>query len=298
MVFSSVIFLFLFLPVVLLGYYALPRRFRNIFLLLASVFFYGWGEPKFVFVMLFSILVNYSIGRFVEGRCKDAPAKLAMFVMAAFNLGIFFVFKYLGFAQVNISHFFGIDLGLPVYALPIGISFYTFQAMSYVIDVYRGDAPAQKNPLDTALYIMCFPQLIAGPIVRYETIAGQLKERTTSLDRFYGGLCRFVVGLAKKVLLANTFATFADQMFELDYVLLPVGNFDAWMGVLAYTLQIYYDFSGYSDMAIGLGRMLGFDFLENFNYPYISGTVTEFWRRWHISLGTWFRDYVYIPMGG
>jgi alginate O-acetyltransferase complex protein AlgI len=295
LVFSSVFFLFVFLPVAVAGYYLAPQRFKNGFLLLVSVAFYAWGEHKFVLIMLGSLAVNWAFGLLLETRGGKLSGRLLLAAMVLFNLAILFIYKYLGFAEHNIERFFGIKLGLPDFALPVGISFYTFQAMSYAIDVYRKDAPAQKNPLNAALYIMMFPQLIAGPIVRYGDVAAQLHAKDISVDNFAYGLRRFILGLAKKVLLANTFAIYADSTFGAAYA---IGTFEAWIGIAAYTLQIYFDFSGYSDMAIGLGAMLGFKFKENFNYPYMAPCVTDFWRRWHMSLGAWFRDYVYFPLGG
>ncbi|SMC76013.1 MBOAT family O-acyltransferase [Papillibacter cinnamivorans] len=300
MLFSSAVFLFVFLPCVLAGYYILfrwNRTLQNVFLLLASLFFYAWGEPWFVLVMIASILVNYGFGLWVS-VCRTRPraARLAITAMLAVNLGILFVYKYLGFTVRNINLLFSSKLSVPSLVLPIGISFFTFQAISYVLDVYRGRGEAQKNPLNVGLYISFFPQLIAGPIVKYETVAQQIRDRKETWEDFSAGVCRFILGLGKKVLLANTLALVAEKAFNLGGGNLSVSF--AWMGALAYTFQIYFDFSGYSDMAIGLGRMFGFHFLENFNYPYISRSITEFWRRWHISLSTWFRDYVYFPLGG
>ena len=250
----------------------------------------------FVFVMLLSIILNYSFGLFIGIRDKNSLSKkIALILSIVFNLSILFVFKYLAFPITNIKQLIGIGLPVPEIALPIGISFFTFQAMSYVIDVYRGEQ-YQKNILNVGLYISFFPQLIAGPIVRYETVADQINNRKETLDDFSSGVYRFIIGLGKKVLLANTMAVVADTFFDGNVGELSVAS--AWIGAIAYTLQIFFDFSGYSDMAIGLGRMFGFHFLENFNYPYISTSITEFWRRWHISLGTWFRDYLYFPLGG
>lgn len=300
MVFSSVIFLFCFLPVCLIGYYLLDKKFRNFFLLILSVLFYAWGEPKFVFVMLASVFVNWAFG-LVTSRFKERgdlnAAKMTIGVMVAFNIILFFIFKYLNWTISNIDKIFGDIIPQTHILLPIGISFFTFQAMSYVFDIYRGKGKAQKNPLNTALYITLFPQLIAGPIVRYETVSEQINNRSFNLDDFSLGIKRFIIGLAKKVIIANTVAIIADKAFD------PAGIQNltmlmAWLGVISYILQIYFDFSGYSDMAIGLGLMFGFHFNENFNYPYISKSITEFWRRWHISLGSWFRDYVYFPLGG
>lgn len=294
MVFSSVIFLFVFLPLCVAGSFICPMRFRNIFLLIASVAFYAWGEPKFVFVVFAGTLVNWALGLAADKYSKKMLGKAAVAIAVAFDISVLLIFKYLGFIDVNVERFLGVNLNLPSFVLPIGISFYTFQAISYVIDVYRKKSSAQLNPLNTMLYIMLFPQLIAGPIVRYEDIAEQLTNRSFMLDDFTYGLKRFIIGLAKKTLLANAFAIYADGAFGG----LANNPVVAWGGVLAYTLQIFFDFSAYSDMAIGLGKMFGFDFLENFNYPYIASSVTDFWRRWHISLGSWFRDYVYFPLGG
>ena len=298
MLFSSSTFLFAFLPIVVFVYYVFLRKHRNlqnVFLLISSLIFYAWGEVTFVFVMIFSIVANYLFGLFVSKSQKASKKKLALVLSIVFNLSILFVFKYLVFTLTNINSIFGTNISVPDIALPIGISFFTFQAMSYVIDVYRGEE-VQKNILNVGLYISFFPQLIAGPIVRYNTVAHQILHRKESFDKFSSGVCRFIIGLGKKVLLANSMAVVADAAFNGD-----ISNTSAsfaWVGAIAYTMQIFFDFSGYSDMAIGLGRMFGFEFLENFNYPYISCSITEFWRRWHISLGTWFRDYVYFPLGG
>ena len=300
MVFSTTTFLFLFLPAVLAVYY-IPfvkkrRKLSNFILTAASILFYAWGEPVFVLIMLGSIVINWAFGLAVQKNLEKnkSKAKLAVGLSVATDLAILFVFKYLTFILENFNLLFNKNINTLNIALPIGISFFTFQAMSYVIDVYRGKGEAQKNPLNVALYISFFPQLIAGPIVRYETVADEIQNRRENIDDFCSGVYRFMLGLCKKVLIANNLATVADVAF---------GNGDlsvamAWLGVLAYTLQIYFDFSGYSEMAIGMGRMFGFHFLENFDYPYSSRTITEFWRRWHMSLGTWFRDYVYFPLGG
>lgn len=298
MLFSSPIFLFAFLPLTLAGYYLLDRKFRNVFLLIMSLIFYAWGEPKFIFVMLLSTLVNWLFGlaadKFRENK-KAAYAVIALMVL--WNISVFFVYKYLDFAIGNVNALFKTDIPLRHIALPIGISFFTFQAMSYVIDVYRGNGKVQKNPLNVALYITFFPQLIAGPIVRYETVAEEIRNRRETLDDFALGVKRFIYGLSKKLILSNLAAAAADKAFELsDYSQLSAAT--AWICALCYSLQILFDFSGYSDMAIGLGLMFGFHFNENFDHPYCSASVSEFWRRWHISLGTWFRDYVYFPLGG
>lgn len=302
MLFSSTTFIYLFLPVVLLFYYVIFRKSRllqNIFLLLASLFFYAWGEPKFVLIMLASIFFNWLFGLWVS-KSKDnkVRSRAIIAVDVVFNLAILFVFKYLTFTGSIINSIFNADLNVPDIALPIGISFFTFQAMSYVIDVYRQKEEVQTNILYVGLYISFFPQLIAGPIVRYETVADEIKNRKETADDFFNGFGRFIIGLSKKVLLSNSFALVADAAFGTISRGEELSTAFAWLGAIAYTMQIFFDFSGYSDMAIGLGMMFGFHFLENFNYPYISSSVSEFWRRWHISLGTWFRDYLYIPLGG
>ena len=304
MLFSSTTFIYLFLPAVLVIYYILPRKnlvFKNLFLFVSSLFFYGWGEPKFVLVMMVSILSNYIFGLLVDifkQKEKKVLAKLVIIATCITNLGLLFVFKYLNFTENIICNIFNLSPTFAKIALPIGISFFTFQAMSYVLDVYRGRGEVQKNILNVGLYIAFFPQLIAGPIVRYETVAYEIKNRHETSDDFLGGFSRFIIGLGKKVLLANNFALLADKGFEICASGEPFSVGMAWLGALAYTFQIFFDFSGYSDMAIGLGRMFGFHFLENFDFPYISKSISEFWRRWHISLGSWFRDYVYFPLGG
>ena len=300
MLFSSMVFIYFFLPIVLFVYYALLRKKRslqNLFLTLASLLFYAWGGVRFTAIMLLSVFINWALALLVS-HFKDSQKALAkggLVLACVANLTILFVFKYLVFSVNTINEFFDLTMTVPQITLPIGISFFTFQAMSYVIDVYRGKGKAQKNILDVALYISLFPQLIAGPIVRYETIAEEIENRTVDFDEILDGLSRFIIGLAKKVLIANKLALFADSCFSSVETLSVASS---WLGAISYTFQIFFDFSGYSDMAIGLGRMFGFRFLENFNYPYISKSITEFWRRWHISLGTWFRDYVYIPLGG
>lgn len=293
MVFSSFVFLFFFLPFVLAGYYGIfrkNRRAQNIFLTLASLMFYAWGEPVFVFVMIGSALVNWLFGSLSE-RYGDSSKAQHMITLCTVivNVSILFVFKYLPFLVNTFTHLQMLDI-----ALPIGISFFTFQAMSYVFDIQRGRGRALKNPVDAVLYISFFPQLIAGPIVRYETIAEQLYNRCETFADFVDGTERFMCGFIKKVLIANNIAYLADIAFDTSVPSVLM----AWVGAAAYTLQIYYDFSAYSDMAIGLGAMFGFKLSENFDYPYTSKSVSEFWRRWHISLGTWFRDYVYFPLGG
>ena len=299
MLFSSSVFLFAYLPIVLAVYY-IPlrglRRAQNLFLLAASLLFYAWGEPWFVLVMAASIAANYGFGLWVHARlCRCRSVRLPVAAAAVCNLGLLFVFKYLSFTLTNLGRL-GLSVPVPVIGLPIGISFFTFQAMSYVFDVARGETRVQRSLADLGLYISFFPQLIAGPIVKYSTIAEEILHRRENWADFSAGCCRFVVGLGKKVLLANQLASIADAAWGTVGVGLSMPF--AWLGSLCYTLQIYFDFSGYSDMAIGLGRMFGFHFLENFNYPYLSTSITEFWRRWHISLSSWFRDYVYIPLGG
>ncbi len=301
MVFSAPIFLYGFLPLVLLAYFLSPKSAKNAVLLAASLLFYAWGEVFYLAVMLVSIAANYLVGLALE-RHKDFQQKRRRIITigVAINLLLLVSFKYANFISDNVAVVTR-ALGLGEYDLapvhlPLGISFFTFQAISYIVDVYRGNAEVQRNPFHFALYVSLFPQLIAGPIVRYTTIADQIKDRTTTVDLFYNGSRRFIYGLAKKVLIANSLGAVADACFAV-----PEGELSmiaAWVGIIAYSLQIYFDFSGYSDMAIGLGMMFGFKFLENFNYPYISRSIQEFWRRWHISLSTWFRDYVYISLGG
>ncbi|NLA85988.1 MAG: MBOAT family protein, partial [Clostridiales bacterium] len=298
MVFSSVGFLFFFLPSLLVVYYIVPRQFRelrNLVLLGFSLFFYAYGGPRFLILMLVSITINYICGLFVSDLHSNRTRRFFLSAAVVLGLGLLGWFKYSGFFAETLNAL-GTSLPIPHVILPIGISLFTFQSLSYVIDVYRGETPTMKNPLRIALYISLFPQLVAGPIVRYSTIADQIGNRNESLTGFSEGAMRFVFGLAKKMLLANTLGLIADKAFGLDGGALSSGT--AWLGALAYTGQIYFDFSAYSDMALGLGRMFGFHFLENFNYPYIAKSITEFWRRWHISLTTWFRDYVYIPLGG
>ena len=295
MVFSSTVFLFAFLPLTLAGYYFLPRRFRNVFLMLASLLFYAWGEPKFVFVMIFSILMNYVFGLLVARAEKPGSRRLILTGMVLSNLSLFFVFKYLNFTIENLNLLFHGAIPQTHIALPIGISFFTFQAMSYVFDVAMGRGQVQKNPFNVALYIALFPQLIAGPIVRYETVAEEIGSRRETLEDFVKGTRRFTVGLAKKLILSNSVGLLADQAFGFSQAS-QLSAALAWLGVLAYAFQIYFDFGGYSDMAIGLGLMFGFHFEENFRYPYISRTVSEFWNRWHISLSSWFRDYLFYPV--
>ena len=301
MLFSSATFILYFLPITLIVYYGILKKWRvaqNVFLTFASLFFYAWGEPKFVLIMLLSIIMNWALGLAVSGfKAKNSKlgTRLIIALTVIFNLSILFVFKYLTFTGNVFADLFNLSVDIPKITLPIGISFFTFQAMSYVLDVFRDNGEVQKNPLNVGLYISFFPQLIAGPIVRYETVAYEIRNRKETLNDFFDGFSRFIIGMAKKVLLANSFSIFADAAFNNIDGLSVLGG---WFGAICYTFQIFFDFGGYSDMAIGLGKMFGFHFLENFNYPYISLSISEFWRRWHISLGTWFRDYLYFPLGG
>ena len=298
MVFSSTVFLFLFLPIVLFFYYNpffKGRTFRNYFLLLASLGFYAWGEPVFVFLMIFSIFITWLAGGGISVSNNKKQKKIFLIIGIVYHAGILFVFKYLSFVYSQFGLLLNKDRGFALnIALPIGISFFTFQLMSYLFDIYYDNAAAQRNLLYVGLYVSLFPQLIAGPIVRYNQIEGEIENRTESLYEFSRGMERFISGLGKKVLLSNYLAFLADKSFAADERTIVM----AWLGAVAYTFQIYFDFSGYSDMAIGLGRMFGFHFSENFNYPYIAKSISDFWKRWHISLSTWFRDYVYIPLGG
>lgn len=299
MVFSSLLFLFRYLPFVLVLYFICPKKLRNLLLFVVSLIFYAWGEPVYVVLMIFSTLVDYTHGLLVAHYKAAGNTRAAKLVVASsmiINLALLGFFKYYDFLAGTVNSLIGTTLPLTGVALPIGISFYTFQTMSYTIDVYRGDAEPQKNIISFGAYVALFPQLIAGPIVAYKTVADQLNCRHEDTDKFAYGIKRFTAGLGKKVLLANSAGVIWDTIKVMDTSSLPA--LTAWIGILAYTFQIYFDFSGYSDMAIGLGNMLGFRFLENFDYPYMSKSITEFWRRWHISLGSWFRDYVYIPLGG
>ena len=299
MIFSSVFFLFVFLPVSLILYYLVPWKFKNFILLAVSLVFYAWGEPVYVFLMLFSILFNYLSGLeidYYDARDNQLMKRVSFWFTVAVNIGMLGFFKYYGFLLGNLNAVLPFEIPYKELALPIGISFYTFQTMSYVIDVYWGNVPVQRNVISFGAYVTMFPQLIAGPIVRYADIDIQLEERKLSLYKFGQGVTWFIRGLGKKVLLANNIGMAFDTILALAPGERSV--LTAWIGALAYAMQIYFDFGGYSDMAIGLGKMLGFDFVKNFDYPYISKSVTEFWRRWHISLGTWFREYLYIPLGG
>ena len=293
MLFSSMTFVFMFLPIVCALYLLSSKRFHNPILLAASILFYAWGEPKYLAIMLLTIVINYFGAIVIE---KVHLKKLALLSTVVLDLGFLIYFKYFNFIIDNINNLFHANINAIDVIMPIGISFYTFQAISYVIDVYRGDCKAQKDIYKLALFICLFPQLIAGPIVKYHDVADQIEDREVNFDKVTVGVKRFIIGLSKKMLIANTLGAIADKIFTQ-----PADTFSplvAWLGSISYTLQLYYDFSGYSDMAIGLGLIFGFQFMENFNYPYISKSITEFWRRWHISLSTWFKQYVYIPLGG
>jgi alginate O-acetyltransferase complex protein AlgI len=302
MVFSSPIFLFVFLPVVLLGCVFQRMRLRNYWLLGFSLIFYAWGEVAFVFLMLGSTLINYFLGRWIDRESDASRRKWAVALAVGLNVGLLAFFKYANFMVDNLNWMFTALGASPVHVasvrLPIGISFFTFHAVSYVVDIYRRKWAPAKSPDDVALYIFFFPQLIAGPILRWNAIAPQIASRIQTAEQFAQGARRFIMGLAKKVLIANVVAVPADQIFKMCSDGQDLSPALAWLGALCYTLQIYFDFSGYSDMAIGLGKMFGFEFMENFNYPYISQSIRDFWRRWHISLSSWFRDYLYIPLGG
>ncbi|MDR1669072.1 MAG: MBOAT family protein [Oscillospiraceae bacterium] len=294
MLFSSISFAYYFLPLVFAVYFAMPRKFRNLVLLVFSLFFYFYGEPKYVFLLLLSSAIDFTVSLVINKHRGTKAAKRALLCSVLMNLSILIFFKYSDFFIANINALFGVNIPLLHIPLPLGVSFYTFQTMSYAIDVYRNDAQVQKNPLDFATYVSLFPQLVAGPIVRYQTVADQMTERKHSLEGFAEGAARFVMGLGKKVLIANALG-------ELNKTALTTGNQSVlmyWLAITAFMLQIYFDFSGYSDMALGLGKIFGFTFLENFNYPFIARSITDFWRRWHISMGTWFREYIYIPLGG
>lgn len=294
MTFSSLVFIFIFLPITFLLYIVCHNTtLRNILLIAASLIFYAYGEPVAVLIMIISILCNYCFGIICS---KDTHPQIGLILAIVLNIGLLFVFKYLGFFVTIINQLFNIAIPVPVISLPIGISFFTFQGLSYVIDVYRDKNMVQKKLLPVFLYISFFPQLIAGPIVKYHDIEKQLNNRVLNIDRISKGICRFIIGLGKKIIIANQVGYIADSVFNSSTS--ELGTLCAWIGALCYTLQIFFDFSGYSDMAIGLGCIFGFDFKENFNYPYISGSMQEFWRRWHISLSTWFKEYVYIPLGG
>lgn len=296
MLFSSMTFVFMFLPIVCATYLLARKELQNYILLIASILFYAWGEPRYLAIMILTILVNYIGANYISRSHNAMHRKLLLIATIVVDLSFLFYFKYFNFVMDNINQLFHTQINFIDVVMPIGISFYTFQALSYVVDVYRGEVKAQRDIYKLALYITLFPQLVAGPIVKYHDVDEQISDRTVTFDKVAYGVKRFIVGLAKKMLIANTLGAVADKIFTQ-----PVENFDAltaWVGAIAYTLQLYYDFSGYSDMAIGLGSIFGFKFLENFNYPYISKSITEFWRRWHISLSTWFKEYLYIPLGG
>ena len=291
MLFSSFTFLLIFLPLTLILYYIIPNRtYRNVILFISSLIFYSFGEPKYILLMLIMIAINYVFGLLI-GRYRQY-SKVLLILDIIINIGTLVYFKYLGFIFNDI-----LNLNKEInIILSIGISFYTFQILSYVIDVYRGKVEPQKNIMLFGLYVSLFPQLVAGPIVRYKDVSEQLKDREENWNNISYGLCRFIIGLAKKIIISNNVAIVANEIFKMP--LAEINFTNAWLGVIAFTLQIYFDFGGYSDMAIGLGKMFGFDFMENFNYPYIAKSITDFWRRWHISLSTFFKDYVYIPLGG
>lgn len=296
MVFSNSVFLFIFLPIVILGYYLLRGSVRNYWLLFVSIIFYAWNRPSFTIILLGSIVLNY-IGALVVEKVKTKRESIIwLWITVGANLLLLFYFKYFNFTLDTINRIFKSNIEFTEVILPIGISFFTFQGLSYVVDVYRKDVPAQRNVFILGMYISMFPQLVAGPIVRYKDVCAEINYRKVSLDDFTHGISRFIVGLFKKIIIADNMAVIANAMFDCDSSLNSVPL--AWLGIVAYSIQIFFDFAGYSDMAIGLGRMFGFHFLENFNYPYISKSITEFWRRWHISLSSFFRDYVYIPLGG
>ena len=297
MVFSSLTFLYIFLPVTLVIYYIVPKQLRNLFILISGLFFYAWGEPIYVFVLIASTMIDYFAGLVIyKAGDRQALRKLALIVSMVMNLSLLGFFKYSNFIIENINNIFGTHYGSPTSLLPIGISFFTFQSMSYTIDLYRKNISVQKNPITFAAFVTLFPQIVAGPIVRYEDVAAELNERVIDIDLIWDGILRFAVGLGKKVLIANNIGVVWTNVKAMDLSELPVAT--AWLGIAAYTLQIYFDFSGYSDMAIGLGKMLGFHFPENFNYPYMSKSISEFWRRWHMTLSGWFKSYVYFPLGG
>lgn len=297
MVFSSTIFIFIFLPFILFLYYIVGKKIKNYVLLISSLIFYAWGGVAYLKILIISIILNYSFGILVDKYSnREMLKKVILTLGVILNLSILFYYKYYDFFIENANVLFGTNLSLKHIVLPIGISFFTFQGMSYIIDIYRGDGNVNKNPFSVALYISLFPQLVAGPIIKYKTIDKEIRSRKESIEQFSYGINRFVLGLSKKVIIADILGDMADNIFKLYET--GIDTPTAWIGAICYTFQIYYDFSGYSDMAIGLGHMFGFRFMENFNYPYISKSITEFWRRWHISLSTWFREYLYIPLGG
>ena len=309
MVFSTSIFIYLFLPITLIIYYLMPKKGKNLIILLSGLLFYSWGEPIYVIVMLISTMIDYFAGLIMnhfEGR--KVPRRICLIVSIVMNLGLLGIFKYSGFIAENINaiagtqiidinnmNFFGIEY-LPMNMLPIGISFFTFQSMSYTIDLYLGNVKVQKNPISFAAFVTLFPQIVAGPIVRYDDVAKELDDRSITIDLIYDGIIKFIIGLSKKVLIANSIGALWTSIKATDIANVSVVS--SWLGILAFTFQIYFDFSGYSDMAVGLGKMMGFNFPKNFDYPYLSKSISEFWRRWHITLGAWFKSYVYIPLGG
>ena len=297
MVFSSLTFMYIYLPIVLGIYFLVPKVLRNSVMFIAGLLFYAWGEPVYLWIMVLSTLIDYTAGLFMH-KYDDKPAirRLCLLVSVVMNISLLSVFKYSGFFVSTINSLIGTSIPVPNVSLPIGISFYTFQSMSYTIDLYMRNIPVQKNPITFATYVTLFPQIVAGPIVRYSDVQNEIDHRTISLDLVGEGVGIFVKGLAKKVLLANNIGALWATIKAQDISTLPAAT--AWLGILAFTFQIYFDFSGYSDMAVGLGKMLGFNFPENFNFPYISKSISEFWRRWHITLGSWFKSYVYIPLGG
>ena len=297
MVFSSTIFIFIFLPFILFLYYIVGKKIKNYILLIASLIFYAWGGVAYLKILIASIILNYSFGILVDKYSNRTILKKVILTLGVIlNLSILFYYKYYDFFIENANMLFGTNISLKYIVLPIGISFFTFQGMSYIIDIYRGDGKVNKNPFSVALYISLFPQLVAGPIIKYKTIDKEIRGRKESIEKFSYGINRFVLGLSKKVIIADILGAMADNILKLYEI--GIDTPTAWIGAICYTFQIYYDFSGYSDMAIGIGHMFGFRFMENFNYPYISKSITEFWRRWHISLSTWFREYLYIPLGG
>lgn len=297
MVFSSLIFLFYFLPIVMIAYFFSPPKVRNIIILVSGIVFYAWGEPFYILIMLLSTAIDYTAGRLIDKYDKNEKLRrLCLIVSVCVNLGLLSVFKYGSFFITNINALLGTNIHDPQLPLPIGISFYTFQSMSYTIDLYMRKIKVQKNFFSFAAYVTLFPQIVAGPIVRYEDVAKEIDDRSVTIGKVSEGIAVFLKGLGKKVLLANNIGLVWSQIKAMDYS--SISALTAWIGILAFTFQIYFDFSGYSDMAVGLGKMLGFNFPKNFDHPYISKSVSEFWRRWHITLGAWFRSYVYIPLGG
>lgn len=296
MIFSSIIFIFYFLPLVLLFYYLIKRPYRNIVLFFFSLVFYLWGGIEFLIIMFLSILCNYIFGILIHKSNKQNTKRIYLVLSLLINIGVLIYYKYTGFLVNSCNDIFNTSITIKKIIMPLGISFYTFKGVSYIVDVYRKEVPANKKFVDLGLYISFFPQILAGPIVRYKTMEKQLKDRKENFDLFISGIERFILGCGKKIFIANTIAQISDDIFSLNVSNLPTST--AWIGAIAYTFQIYFDFSAYSDMAIGICRMFGFEVQENFNYPYISKSITEFWRRWHISLGTWFREYVYISLGG